>query len=92
MRVGGDYQGGNPDVPNAQTVDVTAATTLNANGTSNGGRVIVWSEAGTDFAGSVAAQGAAGGFIEVSSHGQLSLHRSGGSGGGRHAVAGPART
>ena len=80
VRVGGDYQGDNPDMVNAQTVDVTAATTLNANGTGNGGRVIVWSETGTDFAGSVAAQGGGGGFIEVSSHGQSELHRRSGAG------------
>ena len=68
IRVGGDYQGANPVVLNAQTVDVSATSALFADG---GGRVIVWSEACTAFAGTVSAQG--GGFIEVSSHGDLAF-------------------
>jgi hypothetical protein len=75
IRVGGDYQGKNPSVHNAQTVDVTGATVLRANASAGGaaGRVIVWSQTSTDFSGSVSAKssGGAGGFIEVSSHGQL---------------------
>jgi hypothetical protein len=46
--------------------------TLEASGSAGGGRVMVWSQASTDFAGSIsAAGGAQGGFIEVSSHGTL---------------------
>jgi hypothetical protein len=69
VRIGGDYQGSNPDVPDAQTVEVSGATTVRADGAAAGGRVIVWSEASTDFAGSISARAA--GFVEVSSHGQL---------------------
>jgi hypothetical protein len=61
---------------NAQTVTVTGATTLwaDALGQGNGGRVIVWADQQTTFAGSVSARGGAGGvggFIEVSAKGQL---------------------
>jgi hypothetical protein len=77
IRIGGDYQGGNPAVVNAQTVTVTGATTLKADARSSGagGRVIVWSDQGTQFDGSVSARGGAsaggGGFIEVSGKGNL---------------------
>jgi hypothetical protein len=88
IRVGGDFQGKNPNVSNAQTVDVTGATVLRANASSGGtaGRVIVWSQTSTDFSGSVSAKssGGAGGFIEVSSHGQLNY--------GGNAVAGKGGT
>ncbi len=69
IRVGGDYQGCNLAVPNALTVDVSSTTVLHADGVGGGGRVIVWSETSTEFAGGISAR--AGGFIEVSSHGQL---------------------
>ncbi|HEV3081862.1 MAG TPA: hypothetical protein VGY66_18930, partial [Gemmataceae bacterium] len=72
--IGGDYQGDNPTIPNAQTVDITSTTTVRADGGGSavGGRVVVWSETNTVFQGNVLAQGGgAGGFIEVSSHGQL---------------------
>ncbi|HVS39556.1 MAG TPA: hypothetical protein VMS17_28625, partial [Gemmataceae bacterium] len=71
IRVGGDYQGNNPAVPNAQTVVVSNAATLSADagGMGAGGRIIVWSQSTTTFAGTLSAQpagGAAGGFLEVS--------------------------
>ncbi len=72
--IGGDYQGANPAVPNAQTVDISSTTSVRtaAGGSAPGGRVIVWSEASTIFQGDIEAQGGgAGGFIEVSSHGKL---------------------
>jgi len=61
---------------NAQTVTITGATALRADalGQGNGGRVIVWADQQTTFAGSVSARGGpgdAGGFIEVSARGQL---------------------
>ncbi len=76
IRVGGDYHGDNPDVPNAQTVDVSGATVLRADGggAGAGGRITVWSESETTFDGSLLAKpagGGAGGFLEASSHGQL---------------------
>ena len=76
IRVGGDYHGDNPDVPNAQAVDVSGATVLRADagGGGAGGRITVWSESETTFDGSLSARpagGGAGGFLEASSHGQL---------------------
>jgi hypothetical protein len=69
VRVGGDLHGAPTGLPNAQTVRVSGTTVLRADGSGAGGRVVVWSEASTEFAGSVSAS--AGGLIEVSSHGQL---------------------
>lgn len=71
--VGGDYAGQNPAIANAATTRVTASATLDASATSanaSGGRVIVWADQSTSFAGSASARAGAsggdGGFIEVS--------------------------
>jgi hypothetical protein len=77
IRVGGDFHGVDPAVANAQTVTVTGAATLRADALVRGagGRVAVWSDRGTGFAGAVSARGGPGGrggFIEVSAKGQLS--------------------
>lgn len=67
--VGGDAHGANPAVPNAAHTAVTANATLDAGAASaNGaaGRVIVWSDQATRFLGRIDAQGAGGGFAEVS--------------------------
>ncbi len=72
VRIGGDFQG-KGDVQRAETVLITAGTTITADATVNGdgGRVIVWSDDKTDFFGSISARGGAdggdGGFIEISS-------------------------
>lgn len=72
IRIGGDYQGANADVPNAQAVYVDAAASIKADaGTQgDGGRVIVWSDGLTQMHGQVSArggtQGGDGGFAEVS--------------------------
>lgn len=64
-------------IPTATTVRVDAGTTINASATAtgNGGKVVLWSESMTTFAGVIKArggpQGGDGGFVEVSSHGQL---------------------
>jgi filamentous hemagglutinin family protein len=77
IRIGGDYQGGNPDVPNAQAVYVDAAASIQADATvqGDGGRVIVWSDGVTRMRGAISARGGAqggdGGFVEVSGKGQL---------------------
>ena len=77
IRVGGDFHGRNPTVANAATVTVTPATTLRADALKigDGGRVAVWSDAGTEFQGTVSARGGQaggpGGFIEVSARGSL---------------------
>lgn len=72
VRVGGDFQGKNPDVPNALRTYVDAAASINADATvrGNGGRVIVWSDEVTRMHGHISARGGAeggnGGFTEVS--------------------------
>jgi hypothetical protein len=77
VRLGGDYQGSNPTVTNAQTVTVTAAATLRADalGSGSGGRVVVWADQDTHFDGAASARGGpgggAGGFLEVSGKGSL---------------------
>ncbi|MBE0507855.1 MAG: filamentous hemagglutinin N-terminal domain-containing protein, partial [Marinospirillum sp.] len=70
--IGGDYQGLNTDIPNADKVVVTSGVTLNADATHNGdgGRIITWADNWTRFAGSLSARGGDnggnGGFAEVS--------------------------
>ncbi len=70
--VGGDYQGKNAAVQNAERVSVAEGTTLRADATAqgDGGRIIVWADENTRFQGHVSAQGAGqdgdGGFAEVS--------------------------
>jgi hypothetical protein len=64
-------------IPTATTVSVDAGTTINASATGrgNGGKIILWSDSETTFAGTILARGGArsgdGGFVETSSHGQL---------------------
>jgi hypothetical protein len=76
IRVGGDFQGANPAFLNAHIVSISDSTTIAANGTSAGGRVIVWSMSQTDFAGAIDARTIHGkaGFIEVSSHQTLNFN------------------
>ena len=92
--IGGDVGGGNGNpavvsiaqaklegyaIPNATTVSVDSATTINASAVSsgNGGKVVVWSDSATSFAGSITATGGAlvgsGGFVEVSGHETLAF-------------------
>jgi filamentous hemagglutinin family protein len=72
VRVGGDYQGHNAELPNSRyTVLQQGARILaDATGQGDGGRVIVWSDQGTRFQGDISARGGAqggnGGFAEVS--------------------------
>jgi hypothetical protein len=60
-------------IPTATTVSVDGATTINASATErgNGGKVILWSDSNTTFAGTILArgglQGGDGGFVETSS-------------------------
>jgi filamentous hemagglutinin family protein len=85
--IGGDTGGGNPaamivslpqarlesgPLPNASSVSIDSATTINASaiGSGAGGKVVVWSDGGTIFNGAILARGGAtsgdGGFVEVS--------------------------
>ncbi|MDY0166296.1 MAG: MBG domain-containing protein, partial [Thermoguttaceae bacterium] len=69
---GGDFQGGNPDVLNAQHTIVDADSVLNADATAlgDGGRIILWADGSMEFHGSITARGGEyggdGGFAEVS--------------------------
>jgi Subtilase family len=64
-------------IATATTVSVDANSTINASATGrgHGGKVVLWSDNQTTFAGTILAKGGAksgdGGFVEVSSHGQL---------------------
>ncbi|TAK71806.1 MAG: filamentous hemagglutinin N-terminal domain-containing protein, partial [Betaproteobacteria bacterium] len=70
--VGGDYQGKNPEVQNAQLTYVGKDVQLVADAIlkGDGGRVIVWADKDTNFVGSLFARGGKdggnGGFAEVS--------------------------
>ncbi len=72
IRVGGDYQGLNAGVPNAERTYVDEAAVIKADATQqgDGGRVIVWSDEMTRMHGRISARGGAqggdGGFAEVS--------------------------
>ena len=74
VRVGGDYQGGNPNVPNADIsyLGPKAVIKADATGDGQGGRVIVWADDTTRAYGNISAQGGTqggdGGFVEVSGH------------------------
>ena len=70
--VGGDYQGKNPDILNAEYNFVDPQVTIKADslGQGNGGKVIFWSDQATYFYGKISAKGGPlggdGGFAEVS--------------------------
>jgi filamentous hemagglutinin family protein len=78
--VGGDLQGANPAVQNARTAAVAAGARIDASATGNGdgGKVVVWSNDKTDYAGSIVARGGAqggnGGQVETSGK-QLSFDK-----------------
>ena len=66
-------------IATATTVNVDAKTTINASATErgNGGKVVLWSDSETTFAGTIVAKGGAesgdGGFVETSSRGTLAF-------------------
>lgn len=71
VRIGGDYQG-QGTVPNARFTHVDANSVIRADAiaTGNGGRVIVWADDTTNFAGTITARGGNnggnGGLVETS--------------------------
>lgn len=71
IRIGGDWQG-KGDLQRADTTSIDAATVVRADATvsGNGGKVVVWSDLQTTFAGAISARGGAaggnGGDAEVS--------------------------
>ncbi|MFO1191784.1 MAG: YDG domain-containing protein [Rhodoferax sp.] len=72
IRVGGDYQGKNPNLPNAQRTYLGPQAELRADAVQrgDGGRIIVWADDVTRAYGTIHARGGAqggnGGFAEVS--------------------------
>ena len=77
--VGGDLQGKNPNVPNAQRTVVGRDSIIKADALSSGdgGKVIVWSDEATRYLGEISAKGAGskgnGGFVEVSGKSSLTF-------------------
>jgi filamentous hemagglutinin family protein len=77
--IGGDFQGKNPDVPNAEKTYVGGNVVIRANAIEegDGGKVIVWADDWTKFFGSIEAKGGArggnGGFAEVSGYNSLTF-------------------
>ncbi len=75
--IGGDYQGANPDIPNASQLFVAPGCEITADAlsTGSGGRVILWGTEANRFYGQVLARGGNeagnGGFVEVSSKGHF---------------------
>ncbi|MBI2969793.1 MAG: filamentous hemagglutinin N-terminal domain-containing protein, partial [Gammaproteobacteria bacterium] len=75
--VGGDFQGKNPDVPNASRTYVGPDTSIYADATrdGDGGTVIIWADDQTRFHGTVTARGGPeggdGGFAEISGKNRL---------------------
>jgi len=72
--VGGDYQGKNPDVHNAQATFIGSDTKITADAVTsgNGGKVVAWSDKATRAYGKISAkggnQGGNGGVVETSGH------------------------
>ncbi|AWF79629.1 hypothetical protein BTJ40_01600 [Microbulbifer sp. A4B17] len=77
--IGGDYQGDNEDIRNAETTAVTAEAYIDASGVgdADGGTVIVWADDTTDFGGTILAEsgedGGDGGLVETSGKIYLNL-------------------
>ncbi|NNG22376.1 two-partner secretion domain-containing protein [Telluria aromaticivorans] len=71
--VGGDYQGKNALVPNAQQTwfGKDAGIRADALGSGDGGKIVLWSDGATSAHGSISARGAGkgnGGLVETSGH------------------------
>jgi filamentous hemagglutinin family protein len=77
--VGGDYQGKNAAVQNAERTTIGSDGVIRADAmtTGDGGRVIVWADGETRVAGAISARGGAsagnGGFVETSGKQALSI-------------------
>ncbi|HMJ66250.1 MAG TPA: right-handed parallel beta-helix repeat-containing protein, partial [Candidatus Binatia bacterium] len=77
--VGGDFQGKNPNVPNAERTIVAKGASIKADAlkSGDGGKVIVWSDEATRYLAEISARGAGagkGGFVEVSGKQSLSFN------------------
>lgn len=69
IRVGGSFQGKDPIYFNAKTTSVSGTTQIFAEGTIQGGTIIIWSDQKTDQYGEIRAGKT--GFVEISSKGEL---------------------
>ena len=80
--VGGDRQGQNPNIHNAQNATVLESSSIRADAINkgDGGKIIIWSENSTKVFGSLSARGGLtagnGGFIETSGKSFLNVTRS----------------
>jgi trimeric autotransporter adhesin len=78
--IGGDYQGLNAHVQNAQKTLVGSGAAIKADAITqgDGGKVILWADDTTRYFGTISARGGAiggdGGFVEVSGKGFLDFH------------------
>ncbi|MCW5576624.1 MAG: filamentous hemagglutinin N-terminal domain-containing protein, partial [Burkholderiales bacterium] len=77
--VGGDYQGANPEIRNAGRTYVGRDVTIRADAVTqgDGGKVVVWADGDTRYAGSISARGSGsgdGGLVEVSGKHLLDFH------------------
>jgi filamentous hemagglutinin family protein len=78
--VGGDYQGKNLDIQNAEATYMGKDTVIKADATDNGngGKVVIWADNTTRAYGSISARGGAnggdGGFVETSGKGYLDFN------------------
>jgi filamentous hemagglutinin family protein len=69
VRIGGDYQGQNTNLANAQTTNISGTISADSSLNGDGGRVIIWADGVTTFIGDLSAIGSgsgSGGFAEVS--------------------------
>lgn len=73
VRIGGGYQGAAPDIANAATTRIDAASTIDVSSTGGtGGTAVVWSEQDTSMQGRLKATGpVSGGAVEISSKSRL---------------------
>ncbi len=67
VRIGGDYQGNNHEIPNASNTFFKGTVLANSLENGDGGRVIIWGNKSCDFQGRIEGRGSNGGFVEVSS-------------------------
>ncbi|MDA9119893.1 filamentous hemagglutinin N-terminal domain-containing protein, partial [Opitutales bacterium] len=75
--IGGDFQGKNTNLSNAQDTVVSGSVSADALENGDGGRVIVWADDSTRFTGQISATAGSasgdGGFVEVSGKERLSF-------------------
>ena len=79
VRIGGDYQGQNANLANAQSTNISGTISADSSSNGDGGRIIVWADGVTTFTGDLSATGSgsgSGGFAEVSGKNVLNFEGS----------------